>query len=90
MAIQPSTPPRSSLSGSTTTIQTDEVVWTLEEAAAYLRCHAMTIKRNAKILHIPHKRLGSLWRFSGPALKAWMQNRDLSEREGKEEKRNAA
>lgn len=46
---------------------------TLEEAADYLRCHPKTITRRAKVLHISHKRLGSLWRFYRPDLKAWMK-----------------
>ena len=49
---------------------------TLEEAAAYLRCHPITVKRNAELLGIPHKRLGSLWRFSRRKLEAWVQEQD--------------
>ena len=82
MAIQPSTPIRSNLSGSPTTPETDDVVWNLEEAAAYLHCHAMTINRDAEKLHIPHKRLGSLWRFSAPAVKGWMNHREQGENQG--------
>jgi excisionase family DNA binding protein len=46
---------------------------TLEDAATFLKCCPTTIKRRAKILHIPHKRLGSLWRFYRPDLEAWMR-----------------
>jgi len=63
--------------GSTTTPATDNPnesnVMTLEDAATFLKCCPTTIKRRAKILHIPHKRLGSLWRFYRPDLEAWMR-----------------
>ncbi|MGO8759932.1 MAG: helix-turn-helix domain-containing protein [Terracidiphilus sp.] len=51
-------------------------VLTLEEAALYLRCCGATLKRRAEALHIPHKRLGSLWRFYRPDLEAWMRNEE--------------
>jgi excisionase family DNA binding protein len=64
-------------SGSTTTPTTDvpneSDVMTLMDAATFLKCCPTTIKRRAKILHIPHKRLGSLWRFYRPDLEAWMR-----------------
>lgn len=49
-------------------------VMTLEETAEYLKCHPVTLKRRALILHIPHKRLGSLWRFYRPSLEAWLRD----------------
>jgi len=49
-------------------------VWTLEQAAEYLKCHPVTLKRRASILHIPHRRLGSLWRFYRPSLEAWIRD----------------
>jgi excisionase family DNA binding protein len=52
----------------------DDDVLTLEQAARYLKCHPVTLKRRAKILHIPHKRLGSLWRFYRPNLEAWLRD----------------
>ena len=55
------------------TQSTDQDVMTLEEAAEYLKCHPVTLKRRAVVLRIPHKRLGSLWRFYRPALESWMR-----------------
>jgi excisionase family DNA binding protein len=49
---------------------------TIEEAAEILRCHPVTIKRNADVLHIPYRRLGTLWRFSRSELEAWMRTQD--------------
>jgi len=54
----------------------DTDILNLVEARQFLRCHLITIKRRAKVLHIPHKRLGSLWRFSHKALSAWMEEED--------------
>jgi len=51
-------------------------VLTIEEAAELLRCHPITIKRNADALGIPYRRLGSLWRFSRTELEAWMRKQD--------------
>ena len=53
-----------------------EDVMTLEEAAEFLRCHPVTIKRNADALHIPHRRIGTLWRFSRVELEAWLRQQD--------------
>jgi hypothetical protein len=49
---------------------------TLDEAAIFFKCDPVTVKRRAKILHIPHKRLGSLWRFYRPSLVAWMKDEE--------------
>jgi excisionase family DNA binding protein len=51
-------------------------VMTLIEAAAFLRCHKKTLCRQALPRKIPHKRLGSAWRFYRPKLVAWMQEND--------------
>jgi excisionase family DNA binding protein len=51
-------------------------VMTLEEAAVFLRCHPKTIMRKADALHIPYKRLGTLWRFSRVKLEAWMRDNE--------------
>jgi excisionase family DNA binding protein len=51
-------------------------VLTIEEAAELLRCHPITIKRNADTLHITYRRLGSLWRFSRSELEAWLREQD--------------
>jgi len=51
-------------------------VLTIEEVAELLRCHPVTIKRNADALHIPYRRLGTLWRFSRKRLEAWMRDNE--------------
>jgi excisionase family DNA binding protein len=67
------TSPKSSRK-SVSAVPTD--VLTIEEAAELLRCHPVTIRRNADALHIPYKRLGSLWRFSRIELEAWMRQQN--------------
>ena len=62
--------------------------WTLEKAesdivglpaaAALLHVHAETLRRRAVAWGVPHKRLGTAWRFSLAALKAWMQEREAA------------
>ena len=49
---------------------------TLDEVAAFFKCDPATIKRRAKVLHMPHKRIGTLWRFYRPALIAWLKESD--------------
>jgi excisionase family DNA binding protein len=73
MAPKPTTS-RSSSAGPTATTSTDSDVMTLAEAAAFLKCDPATVKRQAKVLRMPHKRVGALWRFYRPALIAWMQD----------------
>jgi len=55
---------------------TSEDIMTLEEAAVFLRCHPKTIMRKADTLHIPYKRLGTLWRFSRVKLEAWIRDNE--------------
>jgi excisionase family DNA binding protein len=62
-----------SITTPTTDVPNESDVMTLMDAATFLKCCPTTIKRRAKILHIPHKRLGSLWRFYRPDLEAWMR-----------------
>ena len=76
MEAKPSTRRRRSTDGSTTKPPTDSDVLTLDEAAIFFKCDPITVKRRAKILHIPHKRLGSLWRFYRPSLVAWMKDEE--------------
>jgi len=49
-------------------------VLTLPEAAALLRVHPVTLLRRAATWGVPHRRLGSEWRFSRAVLTAWLQN----------------
>jgi excisionase family DNA binding protein len=67
---------RPNSSGTINAFPTDQDVMTLQEAAEFLKCNPATIKRRADALHIPYKRLGSLWRFSRKALEAWMADAD--------------
>jgi excisionase family DNA binding protein len=48
----------------------------LKEASRFFKCSPATLKRRAEVLHIPHKRLGSLWRFYRPAIERWMEEED--------------
>ena len=72
-------PGRRKSGGSIITMPIDQDVLTLEEAAAYFRCSSATLKRRAKILGIPYKRVGSLWRFSRKALEAWMEDQEKAD-----------
>jgi excisionase family DNA binding protein len=56
---------------------THDDVLTLDEAAALLRCHPVTVKRQAALGKIPAKKLGSLWRFSRQRLMEWLQSSDV-------------
>jgi excisionase family DNA binding protein len=51
-------------------------VLTLAEAAAILRVHPVTLRKRAMAWGVPHRRLGSEWRFSRKVLTAWTQVRD--------------
>jgi excisionase family DNA binding protein len=48
-------------------------VLTLTEAAALLRVHPVTLRKRAVKWGVPHRRLGSEWRFSRAVLTAWLQ-----------------
>jgi excisionase family DNA binding protein len=49
-------------------------VLTLSEAAALLRVHPVTLRKRAVAWGVPHRRLGSEWRFSRAVLTAWLQS----------------
>jgi excisionase family DNA binding protein len=51
-------------------------VLTLNEAAAILRVHPVTLRRRAVAWGVPHRRLGVEWRFSREVLAAWMRDGD--------------
>jgi excisionase family DNA binding protein len=53
--------------------ETDDVLKVVE-AAALLRVHPVTLRKRAVKWGIPHKRLGSEWRFSKKMLMDWLQN----------------
>ena len=46
----------------------------LDEAAAILRVHPETLRRNAVEWGVPHRRLGSEWRFSRCQLMEWFED----------------
>jgi excisionase family DNA binding protein len=46
------------------------------EAAAILRVHPVTLRKKAVVWGVPHRRLGSEWRFSRKKLLAWLQQQD--------------
>ena len=43
------------------------------EAAALLRVHPVTLRKRAVKWGVPHRRLGSEWRFSKKMLMEWLQ-----------------
>jgi excisionase family DNA binding protein len=47
-------------------------VLTLNEAAALLRVHPVTLRKRAVAWGVPHQRLGAEWRFSSEVLTAWI------------------
>jgi hypothetical protein len=51
-------------------------VITLNEAAALLLVHPVTLRKRAVAWGVPHRRLGSEWRFSRIVLTAWIQRRE--------------
>jgi excisionase family DNA binding protein len=53
----------------------DNDIFTVAEAAALLRVHPITLRRRAVEWGVPHKRLGSEWRFSRVVLLSWVQER---------------
>jgi excisionase family DNA binding protein len=59
--------------GSKQTPDSAQDVMTLTEAAEFLRCHPKTLKKIASLGQIPHRRVGSHWRFSRVVLTSWMQ-----------------
>jgi excisionase family DNA binding protein len=46
------------------------------EAAALIRVHPVTLRKKAVEWGVPHRRLGSEWRFSKKVLLAWLQQQD--------------
>ena len=48
-------------------------ILTTDEAAALLRVHPITLRKRATAWGVPHKRLGTEWRFSRKRLTEWLQ-----------------
>jgi hypothetical protein len=51
-------------------------VLTLNEAAALLRVHPVTLRKRAVAWGVPHRRLGAEWRFSRNVLTTWIRRRE--------------
>lgn len=63
---------------STAPIPNNDHVFTVREAAAYLKLATITIYRLAPQGLIPCRRVGGQWRFSRTALDAWLMGDRLS------------
>jgi excisionase family DNA binding protein len=53
-------------------VVSDDTLMTVNELAAYLRCHIVSIYRLLKRKKIPAFKVGSDWRFSRREIDAWM------------------
>ncbi len=53
-------------------VVSDDTLMTVNELAAYLRCHIVSIYRLLKRNKIPAFKVGSDWRFSRREIDAWM------------------
>jgi hypothetical protein len=73
--VQPDRKPPSSESEPRSMMDINDVI-TLNEAAALLRVHPVTLRKRAIAWGVPHRRLGSEWRFSHKVLTAWIQHRE--------------
>jgi excisionase family DNA binding protein len=60
----------------------DEDVLTLEEAAALLRLPVDVIQARAAAGELPGRAFGAQWRFSRPALLAWLAAGDTARQDG--------
>jgi len=67
--------PPSSESNPQPVMDNNDVI-TLNEAAALLRVHPVTLRKRAVAWGVPHRRLGAEWRFSRKVLTAWIQRRE--------------
>lgn len=47
-------------------------LWTVDEAAHYLKYHAETVRRLARLGRIPVLRVGGRWRFRPERLAEWV------------------
>jgi hypothetical protein len=73
--VQPSRKPPASESNPRPMMDDKDVI-TLNEAAALLRVHPVTLRKRAVAWGVPHRRLGAEWRFSRKVLIAWIQHRE--------------
>lgn len=46
----------------------------IDEASAELKVHPVTLRKQAKTWGVPHKRMGTEWRFSRKRLREWVQH----------------
>ena len=61
------------LSAQVSRVQADDDIIAIDEAAALLKIHPITLRRNAVAWGVPHKRMGTEWRFSRRRLREWVQ-----------------
>ena len=47
-------------------------LWTLTEAAAYLKCNADYLRKRTKRGEVPAQKFGRLWRYRREALDEWI------------------
>jgi excisionase family DNA binding protein len=52
----------------------DDDVLDAVQAAALLKVHVVTLRKRAAAWGVPHRRLGSEWRFSKKMLIEWLQS----------------
>jgi len=56
-------------------------VFSLDEAAKYLRVATVTLGRRARAGEVPGRKVGNQWRFSREALDKWLQSSPLKEKQ---------
>ena len=55
------------------TVPSEADIIDAKEAAALLKVHPITLRRKAVAWGVPHRRLGTEWRFSRKRLIEWIQ-----------------
>jgi excisionase family DNA binding protein len=58
-------------------LQAEDDIIGVDEAAAILKIHPITLRKKAIAWGVPHRRLGTEWRFSRKRLMEWMQSKDI-------------
>ena len=60
-----------------------DTIWTIDEAAEYLRAHKITVYRWAREGKIPAFKIGSRWRFKKEQIERWIE-KSLTDNQGDE------
>jgi hypothetical protein len=58
-------------------LQAADDIININEAAAILKIHPITLRKKAVAWGVPHRRLGTEWHFSRKRLMEWMQSEDI-------------